>query len=259
MRMPSKQLMERLERFGLCSRADVRACEPLVARMCSDLPDFDSIWLDALVQEKLLTRYQAQLLSSPAARLLIGDHLLIRNRLGPYTCQALDRRSGSFVAIRELNLTAESRSSGMDRLRHLLTSLNTREQRPVPAIVLPAMILSDESRDGAPPDTSDGAQSISAQGGPEPAVDESPDTTVRVRLDRHVALQTDISPDRFDAVISPWVDGWRLNELMIRGGRLPWSAVAEIGRDLLQAIAWLESARLLHGDVVTSHVILRPS
>ena len=49
-----------------------------------------------------------------------------------------------------------------------------------------------------------------------------------------------------------------MEELLIRGGRLPWEVVAEVGRELLSALTWLESARLLHGDLVPRNVRLDP-
>ena len=56
---PSDQLIDRLTQLELCSSADIVACEPLVRKLCDGLPDFESVWLDALVQRRILTPWQA--------------------------------------------------------------------------------------------------------------------------------------------------------------------------------------------------------
>ena len=59
-------------------------------------------------------------------------------------------------------------------------------------------------------------------------------------------------------VVSDFVPGWNADELLNRGGRLPWPVVAEIGQQLLTALAWLESNELHHGEIVLRNVRLRP-
>jgi hypothetical protein len=60
-------------------------------------------------------------------------------------------------------------------------------------------------------------------------------------------------------LVSPFIRGWSMEELLIRGGRLPWPVVAEIGRELLTVLAWLESVRMLHGDLVARNVRMDPA
>lgn len=55
---------------------------------------------------------------------------------------------------------------------------------------------------------------------------------------------------------SPYIPGWSLEELLIRGGRLPWQVVAEIGRGVLQGIQELEQTGLAHGDVSLRNIRL---
>ncbi len=59
-------------------------------------------------------------------------------------------------------------------------------------------------------------------------------------------------------IVSPFVHGWQLDELLIRGGRIPWQVVAEIGRTLLIGMHRLHSAGLCHGDVCLRNIRLRP-
>jgi len=77
---PSEKLVATLSDLRLCTAADFRRCRTRVRRLAHDLPAFDSVWIDALVQARKLTSYQARVLES-------GDpHEL---RVGP--CVLLDR------------------------------------------------------------------------------------------------------------------------------------------------------------------------
>ena len=57
---PTEELRGRLLTLNLCSPRDWRRCRPIVRRLARDLPTFDSVWLDALVQLGRLTPFQAR-------------------------------------------------------------------------------------------------------------------------------------------------------------------------------------------------------
>lgn len=78
---PSEQLVRQLTELQLCQPSDLRRARGRVKRLASDLPAFDSVWIDSLVQLRLLTPYQARQLEIGR-----GDSL----------------RVGSFVTIDEL-------------------------------------------------------------------------------------------------------------------------------------------------------------
>lgn len=67
-----------------------------------------------------------------------------------------------------------------------------------------------------------------------------------------------LSGDDTTWIVSPFVQGWRLDELLIRGGRIPWKVVAEIGRTLLTGMQQLHIAGLTHGDICLRNIRLRP-
>jgi hypothetical protein len=70
--------MERLTAWRLASPHDLRRARRLVRQLACDLPAFDTVWIDALVQLGRLTPYQARLLESDdPAQLLVGDLLLL--------------------------------------------------------------------------------------------------------------------------------------------------------------------------------------
>ncbi len=75
------QLIELLERLGLAGAGQVRRMGGLVRRLARDLPRFESVWVDALTQARLLTPFQAAEIH--AGR---GESL----RVGPYVlCESL--------------------------------------------------------------------------------------------------------------------------------------------------------------------------
>jgi hypothetical protein len=79
---PSDELLRRLREGGLCRPSDLRRAARQVRRLARDLPAFDSVWIDALVQLGCLTPYQARVLESPTPAALWVDDLLLLDELG---------------------------------------------------------------------------------------------------------------------------------------------------------------------------------
>ena len=78
-RQPSDQLLSLLRAEGLAARCDLDRCTPLVRSLAAELPDFDSVWLDAMVQLRQLTPWQAsQLQLNPPGSLSVGHYLLLQ-------------------------------------------------------------------------------------------------------------------------------------------------------------------------------------
>ena len=61
---PSKPLRETLLRLRICTAADFRRAKRRVRRLARDLPAFDFIWIDALLNLRRLTPFQARLLET---------------------------------------------------------------------------------------------------------------------------------------------------------------------------------------------------
>jgi serine/threonine-protein kinase len=222
MRSPSEKLLNLLTSSGLCHRAELDSCEPLVRRLSHDLPDFDSVWLDALVERKLLTPWQAdRILGDDLKKIVVGRYFC-KEPLGRATFLASDSRHKSSVILRSL-MPHDSRTgqSSEARTADLLTSIDRCRSSAPAGLALPIELIAqspDDSQNAA------GMESAAAS-----------------------------------FLVSPYLRGWSMEELLIRGGRLPWPAVAEIGRELLTMLAWLESVRLLHGDIVARNVRLDPA
>lgn len=60
-------------------------------------------------------------------------------------------------------------------------------------------------------------------------------------------------------ILSPYVPGWQLDQLLIRGGRLPWQVVVEVGRALLLGLDGLQRGEFSHGDVSLRNIRLQPN
>ena len=75
----SEPIRKLLFELRLCSPRDLRRCKRIVRGLTHDLPAFDSVWLDALVQIGRLAPYQAKILeSSCPAKIRIGPCLAVQ-------------------------------------------------------------------------------------------------------------------------------------------------------------------------------------
>ena len=71
------QLSELLRRLGLATERDLLQVEPTVHRLAGDLPRFQSVWIDALRQARLLTQFQAAaIMAGRGDELRIGRYVL---------------------------------------------------------------------------------------------------------------------------------------------------------------------------------------
>jgi len=222
MRSPSERLIHLLTSTGLCTRAELDHCEPFVRELSHDLPDFDSVWLDALVQQRLLTPWQADCIQADTTEQLVVGRFQLQQSAGRSTFIAREtsRRSISVLRLLEPS-TIPYQSTFERRLEELITTIDRSRNSAPASLVLPTEIAIRSTASDTPTEKGKG------------------------------------SPGQL-YLVSPYVRGWSMEELLIRGGRLPASVVAEIGRELLTALAWLESGRLLHGDLVTRNVRLSP-
>lgn len=242
MRSPSENLLTRLQSLKLCSAAQIVACERYVRRLCQDLPDFDSVWLDALVQQDVLSPWQSEMLQTDNHSEILVGRFQRRFSLGAGTTEGIDLQTGNSVVLQVVQSepvvaahrdSASSRSSagpsGSSPLnfREQLQQLRATRARIPDSLNLPIELLE-----------------LSDASGTEDA---------RNSADRRESF-SDRALRRI--VVSRYVSGWTLEDLLVRGGRFPWAAVAEIGRELLTAMSWLESQNQMHGEIVLRNVRL---
>lgn len=124
MEPPSDALMQRLQDWHLCQPADLRRARGRVRQLARDLPAFDSVWIDALVQIGCLTPFQARVLESPTPeQLLVGEYLL-QDELGhgrwtrSWLAKSLTQRQ--IVVVKRLTAPREDAAAVATRGRELV-------------------------------------------------------------------------------------------------------------------------------------------
>ncbi|MEZ6132575.1 MAG: protein kinase [Planctomycetaceae bacterium] len=212
MRQPSDKLMCLLTELKLCSVADLEACEPRVRRLCHDLPDFDSVWIDALVQQQTLTPWQADVLHSRSPSRLLVEEFSLRDQIGNHSYHAVSMTTGRHVVLHQLRTNASAADAHSAWLRLQLSRLEEVNATAPPCLELP----------------------------------------------RRIVCRTETGGNAVSYLASGFVPGWNVQELLIRGGRMPWPVVAEIGRQLLSALSWMEEHGLVHGDIHLQNIRLTP-
>ncbi|MEI8021766.1 MAG: serine/threonine-protein kinase, partial [Schlesneria sp.] len=194
----------------MCHPRDLRRARGRVRRLSFDLPAFDSVWIDSLVQLRLLTPYQAK-------QLEIG--------------QGESLRVGPFVAIDELG-----------RSKHGSTILARRLNRRDRCVVRRERLTSDRGTD---------------------VVSQMGLVLERVKgfVHPYLVVPNEILPTENNelVLVSRYVPGLPLNELLVRRGRFPATVVVEIGRQLLEGLAALNARSVVHGDIRLSNIRLTES
>ncbi len=203
---PLRNLLLELE---ICSTRDLRRCRRYVRRLTFDLPVFDSVWLDALVQIGRLTHFQARILESSApGRLKIGPCVAV-NRLGEgpesLTLLARPRDGGEFCVTKILRPREPLPEETVERLQELVERVKALDH---PSIVAPFSC---------------------------------------VRVENQVVL------------VSRFVPGSHLGDLLVRRGRFPAHVVWEIGRQLVDGLEELSRCGVAHGDIRAGSVLLTPA
>jgi len=88
---PSPELIALLERLRLADGGQLQSVAPQVRRLAGELPLFQSVWVDALAQARILTPFQAaEINAGRCERLVVGPYVLNHAlpRLGYAACYA---------------------------------------------------------------------------------------------------------------------------------------------------------------------------
>lgn len=228
---PPESLRESLDRLELVSAASWRAAGVLLGRRARgrasrELARFESAWLDALVQLRALTPYQAAALRAGRAESL---------RVGPHVIY--DRAPGSRLVP---TYRARETASGAWRLLAVFPS-----ETPAPTAAANA----------ATP-WGDGP----ATGNATTRLLENLERLAQWRRHiEHPALALIDQFGRDGATIwaaARWVEGRSLAEWLVRRGRFPAPAVEDIVRQAADALAALHHAGCCHGDLDADTIVL---
>ncbi len=174
--------------------------------LARDLPAFDSVWIDALVQARKLTSFQARLIESGAAdQLSIGPYVLF-NELGhshsakTYLARHLEDKTECVLKV-----TPQSRDELGNSLKRLEKLIEKCDSFQHPSVIVPVDCF------------------------------EHNDAVV---------------------VVSRFLQGPNLSELLVRRGRFPSSVVAQIASQLIDGLAVLEKHDAISGDIRLPNVRL---
>lgn len=265
---PSRRLQQILLGLKLCSPRELRRCASRVKALSADLPAFDSVWLDALVQRRVLTSWQAQTIEADQPELLrigpceIEDRIGQSHRSATYLARLPDRK-GQCV-IKRVVVPAELRKPVNDRLK-LLIEKSARLSQPgiivphsvseVPNTPLPQLASSEKLKESAATRASRQTSTVSARqkNGSKAGVGRARRRIRKAGTQNLDDLTTEL------AIVSRWVDGLSLSEIILRRGRLPAADVDAIARQLLESLAGLHEAGIVHGEILLSNIRLLTS
>lgn len=144
---PSPALLEHLTRLRLCRRRDVRRARRRVKALARELPAFDSVWIDALLQGKHLTPLQARYLETHKAEQLAVGPCVLLDRLGGgpngESFLARNRDDGHRCVLKVLRESVEPTSPELSRLSELA---NSSPGVTSPHVIVPEHIAEDKGR-----------------------------------------------------------------------------------------------------------------
>jgi serine/threonine-protein kinase len=203
---PSKKLVALLHQLGLCGPSDFRRCRRHVAQLSRDLPPFDSVWIDSLLQLGRLSPYQARIIEAGQ-----GESL----RVGP--C-----------------LLIEPLGHGRNAQTFLARHVEGRER-----CVLKVLGSQDEPMGGMVSDVKVTCSRLGRE-------------TNRKVVGPHAVQERDGQV----VLVSRYIEGPHLGELMIRRGRFPADVVTEIACQVIQALAFLQASKVVHGDLCLRNIRL---
>lgn len=226
MEPPSRQLQQVLLSNRLCSARELRRCAGRVRRLASDLPGFDSVWLDALVQRRVLTSFQARSIeANEHDQLTIGPSIAL-NLIGhgPDSETFLTRlpHERSTCIVKRVRIASELRGPTMKRLQRLVERGHDCQHA---GVVIPHACR-------------EVAASAQSSNGHRTARSSRLETQARL------------------AIVSRPAEGLTLAQMLLRRGRFPERMVFEIARQLIDAVAALHDARIVHGEIRLENLLL---
>lgn len=121
---PPEKLIALVERLGLATREDVRRVKRLARRLARRLPLFESVWIDALVQARLVTPFQAsEIKAGRGDALRIGPYVLARRLPSPayaerYVGREVD--SGDMAQVAVVGSVSQAAQALVRRLEGLV-------------------------------------------------------------------------------------------------------------------------------------------
>ena len=222
------QLIALLARLELATPAQVGRMAGRVGRLARDLPRFESVWVDALAQARVLTPFQAaEINAGRGESLRVGPYVLCgRLRWPDYTTcyKARHVKSRQWVRLAVMCESGDRADTIHTRLEALAAASVGRPSGAVQAtqssndISALSPLGNDESRRIAGPEVGRDAGRVWAAW--------------------------------------PWIEGRTAAEWMVHNGRFPPEAVLEIARAMSADLVELERSGVCHGDISAWGIVL---
>ena len=117
---PPQELIALVERLGLATAEQIRGMGPRARGLARGLPLFESVWLDALAQARIVTHFQAdEIRAGRGDALRVGPYVLCRRLPSPdygdcYVAQEVD--SGQMARLVVVPTAPEQASAVVGRL-----------------------------------------------------------------------------------------------------------------------------------------------
>jgi len=220
---PPPQLVALLERLGLATSRQVSRMAGRVRRLARELPHFESVWIDALAQARVLTPFQAaEIHAGRGESLRVGPYLLCQQLPWPqYVDCYRARRVDSAESVRLL--------VGAPGVSPVRGSRHGQDARATHKSALDGSLGQLEALAAA---------------------------ADRLRCEQIAPItQVGSQGDRLWAA-SPWVEGRTAAEWLAHNGRFPPEVVLEIAQAMLVGLVSLEKAGACHGDLSAAGLLL---
>lgn len=136
---PPKPLVELLERLHLATAEQVRSVSGRVRRLAQDLPLFESVWVDALAQARVLTPFQAaELNAGRGDSLCVGPYVISQPVASPsyaacYVAREAASGRGVRLAVSPAGVHSETLAELLPRLVAASELLDTESLAPIRA------------------------------------------------------------------------------------------------------------------------------
>lgn len=216
-----------LKDLGLADSRRLRRAGGYVRRLGRQLPQFESVWIDALAQCGIITRWQAGEFSAGRASQL---------RFGPYVAQ---------------EPLTDCLYAAAYRARHIESGEHVR------------LVVAERSGRAAREAAGRLRELVEAGGGLATDHCILPIAAGQVEQDPTPTASLTVRPETCRPagavrlwIAAPWIAGRSAADWLIAHGRMPAVAVEEIARAMVAGLADLEAAGLYHGDIAASSVWL---
>ena len=136
-----RSLIDSLVTTGLCTPRDIRASGRRVRRLTQGLPEFRSVWIDALRSRDLITTYQADVLESHDADALVVGPCVLLSQLGSgkhgRTFVGRHRETNQISVLKLVTLVDDQASDILARFQQITSAGKSISH---PSIVVPTTV-----------------------------------------------------------------------------------------------------------------------